>query len=442
MKKFIKAIALTAMITVLASCGGTETSSTESESTGNQETSSTEQDTSDVEKITVWAWDPNFNVDIMNNAKERYESNNDGVMIEVVDMAKGDLEQLLHTDLASGVKTNLPDIVLIEDYNAQKYLQSYPGAFKDLTNDFNYDDFANYKVELMKLGDSTYGVPFDSGVTGFFYRKDVLAEAGYAPEDLQNLTWDEFINIGLDVKEKTGKALLSFGRNDGGIMRVMMQSAGEWYFNADGSLNMAGNPVLLEALEAYKKIVESEIIIPTTGWTDWVGAFNSGDAVSVSTGAWIIGSVKSAEDQAGLWGLAPIPRLSNDSSINASNLGGSSWYVLDTDNSDTAIKFLQDTYGSDVEFYQDILVKNGAIGSYIPAYEGEAYEVADEFFDGQQIYIDLSNSIKNVPSINYGLYTYEADSAIMGLIEEFYAGRMTAEEVLVEAEKVVDMQIN
>ncbi len=434
MKKLLKAILVTVTVATLASCGGGNSGESGKDSSSSGEVGE--------QKVTVWAWDPNFNVDIMNNAKARFESNNDNITIEVVEMAKGDLEQLLHTDLASGVKSNLPDIVLIEDYNAQKYLQSYPGSFKDLTNDFNYDDFAEYKVELMKMGDSIYGVPFDSGVTGFFYREDILVEAGYNAADLENLTWDEFINIGLDVKEKTGKALLSFGRNDGGLMRVMMQSAGEWYFNEDGSLNIANNEVLKESLEVYKKIVDGDIIIPTTGWTDWVGAFNSGEASSVSTGAWIIGSVKAAEEQAGLWALAPISRLTNENSINASNLGGSSWYVLDTDNSETAIKFLQDTFASDVEFYQDILVKNGAIGSYKPAYSGESYMVEDEFFGGQKIYEDLSNSILNIPSINYGLYTYEADAAIMGLIEEFYAGRMTAEEVLLEAEKVVEMQIN
>jgi len=96
-------------------------------------------------KITIWAWDPNFNIPIMQEAAQRYKKINPNVDFDIVSMAKADVEQKLNTVLASGVKTNLPEIVLIEDYNAQKYLTSYPGAFADLTNHFNYKEFAPYK---------------------------------------------------------------------------------------------------------------------------------------------------------------------------------------------------------------------------------------------------------------------------------------------------------
>jgi len=81
-------------------------------------------------QITIWSWDPNFNIPIMQEAAERYAKDNPKVTFEITDLAKADVEQKLHINLASGVTAGLPDIVLIEDYNAQKYLQSYPGAFK------------------------------------------------------------------------------------------------------------------------------------------------------------------------------------------------------------------------------------------------------------------------------------------------------------------------
>ena len=48
------------------------------------------------------------------------------VEIEIVDYAKSDIETKLHTNLSTGSTKNLPDIVLMEDYSAQKYLNSYP----------------------------------------------------------------------------------------------------------------------------------------------------------------------------------------------------------------------------------------------------------------------------------------------------------------------------
>ena len=39
------------------------------------------------------------------------------------------------------------------------------------------------------------GIPFDSGVAGMFYRTDILEEAGYKSEDMQNITWNQFIEV-------------------------------------------------------------------------------------------------------------------------------------------------------------------------------------------------------------------------------------------------------
>ncbi len=259
-------------------------------------------------KITIWAWDPNFNIPVMAEAKARYQKVHPKVEIEIVDMAKADVEQKLNTVLASGAREGLPDIVLIEDYNAQKYLQAYPGAFADLTKKINYKDFAEYKTELMTLKRKIYGVPFDSGVSALFYRKDILAEAGFKPSDPNNITWDRFIEIGKIVKEKTGVAMVGFDTADGGTMRIMMQSAGQWYFDAKGDPHIVKNDAIREAFLTYKKLVDSGITKTTSGWNEWVAAFNKGETATVLTGCWIIGSIKAEASQAGLWAVAPTPR--------------------------------------------------------------------------------------------------------------------------------------
>ena len=102
--------------------------------------------TAQAKEITIWCWDPNFNVAIMKEAGERYAKTHPDVTLNIVDLAKLDVEQKLQTTLASGVTTALPDIVLIEDYGAQKYLQSFPDAFAPLSDTVDYSGFAPYKV--------------------------------------------------------------------------------------------------------------------------------------------------------------------------------------------------------------------------------------------------------------------------------------------------------
>ncbi len=380
------------------------------------------------QKITIWAWDPNFNIAIMQEAKARFQKANPNVEFEIVDMAKADVEQKLLINLSSGVTDGLPDIVLIEDYNAQKYLSSYPKSFADLTGKLDYSQFAPYKVKLMTLGGKTYGVPFDSGVAGTYYRSDLLAQAGFTAKDMENITWDRFVEIGEKVYAKTGASWCAFDPTDGGLVRIMLQSAGAWYFDKNGKPAIAGNPVMEAAVKAYAKIINSPATMKTSGWSEWVGAINSGKAATISTGVWITGSVKAEATQSGKWALAPIPRLDVPGSVNASNLGGSSWYVLNSSKvKDTAIKFLKDVYGADNDFYQKILVDRGAVGSYLPSQTGTAYVQADPFFGGQKVFQDFSKYMKAIPAVEFGSYTYEADAAIAAILPGVYKGGSIAD---------------
>lgn len=393
--------------------------------------------------LTVWAWDMNFNVPIMEEAAKVYNEKNPDVEIKVIDYARLDIEQKLHASLSAGAVRALPDIVLIEDYSAQKYLTSYPGNFADLTSSIDFKDFADYKVATMSVDNKVYGVPFDSGVTGMFYRTDYLEAAGYKSEDLQNITWDKFIEIGKAVKEKTGKSFMSGGLyDDMGMVRYMMQSSGSWYFNQAGEIDFVNNEALKEAVTTLKKIKDADIIKITNGWGEWVGSINSGDTATITTGAWIIGSIKSAADQEGKWAVAPTPRLSVSNSVNASNLGGSSWYIIEkSPNRDLAVDFMKTVYAGNNDFYEKILVDRGAIGTYLPSQATKAYEEKDRFFGGQEIYKDFGKWIKEIPAINYGTYVGEADTAVTGVLKFIIDGNISVEEGLERAERQLKSQL-
>jgi lactose/L-arabinose transport system substrate-binding protein len=377
----------------------------------------------------------------MEEAAQRYEAKNPGVDVKVVDFAKADIEQKLHTMLASGVTSALPDVVLIEDYNAQKYLQSYPGSFAPMTTAIDYSKFAPYKVNVMTVGGEVYGLPFDTGVSGLYYRTDILEKAGFSAQDMQNITWDRFIEIGKQVKQKTGVSMLGNNPSDLGLLRVMIQGAGSWYFNADGSLNIKDNKELAEGLRIFRDLHRTEIARPTIGWSEWVGSVNSGTVASITTGVWITASVKAGEGQEGNWAVAPTPRLNVEGAVNSSNLGGSSWYVLSASKAkDTAIDFLNDTFGSDKDFYEEILKTQGAVGSYLPAGNTTAYQYQDSYFNNQKIYSDFNKWAADIPAVNYGMYTYEVDSAIAAQMPSIMQGA-PIDKVLESVEQQLKYQI-
>ena len=129
--------------------------------------------------LTVWCWDPNFNGVTMREAGAIYAKTHPDVSLNVIDTtSQDDVKQKLQAQLLSGATDGLPDIVLIEDDIAQKYLQSFPGSFEPLSDSIDMSKFAHYKVAAATFEGKSYSLPFDSGVTGLFYRSDYLAQAG------------------------------------------------------------------------------------------------------------------------------------------------------------------------------------------------------------------------------------------------------------------------
>ncbi|MEH7073093.1 ABC transporter substrate-binding protein [Neobacillus drentensis] len=396
----------------------------------------------DTNEVTVWAWDPNFNIKAMNIAKDVYKKENADVNIKVVENAQDDIIQKLNTSLSSGSTKGLPNIVLIEDYRAQSFLKAYPDMFYELTDSFKADDFAQYKIAPTSLDGKNYGLPFDTGVTGLYVRTDYLEKAGYKVADLQNMDWNKYIEVGKKVKEATGKAMLTQDPKDLGLIRMMIQTSGAWYLKNDGvTPDIAGNAALKEAFQDYKAILDADLVKPVSDWGQFVAGFNSGDVATVPTGNWITPSIKAEASQAGKWAVLPMPKQAGISgSVNASNLGGSSWYVLNIPGKEKAAEFLGKTFGSNADFYQTLNKEMGAIGTYKPASQGEAYTAADDFFGGQKVVADFAAWTEKIPQVNYGMHTYAIEDILAVGMQDYLKGK-DLDKVLEDAQKQAEEQI-
>ena len=432
MKRFLVVLVLFMGVLMLAACSG-----------GNNNDNNEDGDfegTEDSDATTAWAWDPKFNIAALEVADEAYDD--DDFELNIIENAQDDIVQKLNTILSSGSDKGLPNIVLIEDYRAQSFLQSYPDAFYPVDDYMDTEDFADYKMATTDFDGHQYGIPFDSGSTGLFVRTDILDDAGYSVDDLTDITWEEYLEIGEDIKEKTDTDLLTLDPNDLGQIRMMIQSAGEWYTDEDGNEpNLADNEALKKAFEVYKEMMDSDTVKVVSDWSQFVGAFNNGDVATLPTGNWIIPSVKDEESQEGDWAVVPTPRLDIEESVNASNLGGSSLYVLNIDGKEEAAEFLADTFGSNEEMYETLVTDVGAIGTYLPALDNDAFKEEDDFFGGQSIIEDFSTWTDEIPGINYGLHTYEMEDIIINKMQDYLNGE-DLDDVLEGAQTEAESQVN
>lgn len=389
--------------------------------------------------VTVWCWDPAFNIFAMREAANIYNEINPNVTIEIVEVPWDDIQTRLTTAVMAGQMGSMPDILLMQDNANQKNVINYPGTFADLTDSgIDFSQFADYKVALTSVDGRNYAVPFDNGTTINALRVDILEEAGYTLEDFTDITWSQYIEMGKDILEKTGKPLISNVAESPDHLMLTLQSAGVWMFDDNGDPFFAENEVLVETIEVYVEMMRSGVGIQVNDWEQYISSLNRGTVAGTINGCWIIGSITAQEDQAGLWGITNIPRLDNaPNATNYSNQGGSSWMVLESSpNKEAAIDFLKHTFAGSVELYETILPPSGALATYLPAGESDVYSMPMEFFGGQTIYSDITEFASHVPEVEYGVYNYEARDALAVAIAQVLQGQ-SIENALREAEDTV-----
>ena len=126
-KKNAAALMAAAMAaSLLVGCGGSATSeatstadSTPAESTAESTADSTAADTTadGDETLTVWAWDPNFNIYALKQAEAIYQKDHPNFKLNIEENVYSDIETKLITAATSEDYSTLPDIFLMQDYS-------------------------------------------------------------------------------------------------------------------------------------------------------------------------------------------------------------------------------------------------------------------------------------------------------------------------------------
>lgn len=400
MKSRIWALLLAGLVLTAAGCGKQVPAETEA---------------TKVNEIIIWTWDETFNVKAAKKAAAIYEEEHPELSIQVITKEREEIQTDVKNLLSAELYENLPDIIMLEDYDVQEMLAQFDDEFVDLTDRMNYDKFVDYKKKLCSRGGRMYGIPFDSGTAALFYRIDLLEQAGYTEADMQDLTWEQYIEIGKDVYRKTGIPMLTLDPTDFPLVRVIMQSCGSWYVREDGvTVTIADNEALYQAMEIYRQLLESNVGRSVNGWNEFISAFQQGEVASVISGGWIISSIKARPEQENLWRIAPIPVVTgNENAVAASNVGGSGWYVLkNSAHSETAAEFAVSMFGENDELLNQLITEIGIVPAVKDPTVLPNYDTPDPFFGGQQATRLLTGLETHIPVVNYGSKTYEIEDIL------------------------------
>lgn len=422
LKKGLAALGAATLTIALAACGGGDDGSKADDNT-----------------LTVWAWDPNFNIYAMKEAEKIYAKDHPGFKLEVVETPWDDLQPKLTTLAQSQEIDNLPDIFLIQNNAFQKNVINYPDLFDDFSGtDVDFSQYPEAVTDYSVVDDVNYGLPFDSGTAVTALRTDILEEAGYTIDDFTDITWDEFIAKGKQVLAKTKKPLLSGEAGSSDVPTLILQSAGASLFDEEGNPTIVDNDALRKAIDVYTELVKSGLFVEVNSWDQYIGSFVNGDVAGAMNGVWILGSVQSAEDQSGKWAITNLPKLDGvDGATNYSANGGSSWAISANADKDLAADFLAETFAGSTELYDTILPSSGALANWTPAGESKVYAEPHEFFGGDPIYAKVIDFSSKVPSNNTGAYYYEGRDAVSSAMTKIINGS-DPDAALKEAQETVE----
>ncbi|MFV0286343.1 MAG: ABC transporter substrate-binding protein [Demequina sp.] len=393
--------------------------------------------------LTVWAWDPAFNIFAMEEAEKVYQEEHPDFELEIQEVTWEDLQPRLTTLAQSQEFEELPDIFLMQNNAFQKNAINYPDLFTDITDSgIAFDEFPEGVTAYSTLDGANYGVPFDAGTAVSALRTDILEEAGLTVDDFTDITWDQYIELGKQVLEATGKPMLSGIAGEPDTILMMLQSAGQSLFDDEGNPTITDNAALADAIDIYSQMVEAGIYLEVNSWDEYIGSLVNGNVAGTINGIWISGSLQTAEDQSGKWNMTNLPIVDGiDGATHYSANGGSSWAVSSNANVELATDFLASTFSVSTELYDTILPASGAVANWLPAGDSDVYAEPQEFFGGQPIYADVISFGAEVPANNTGAYYYEARDAVGVAITQIMGGTDAA-SALGEAQSTVEFAMN
>ncbi|ATG50197.1 ABC transporter substrate-binding protein [Brachybacterium vulturis] len=326
--------------------------------------------------LSYWAWlkDLQKVADIFNQKQDR-------IRVETTWIPSGNsggYAKILSAVSAGGG----PDIAQIELRQVPEF--ALAGALTELTRyglAEQADAFDPGALSQVKVGESYWAVPQDTGPVATFYNRQVLEEelGLQAPA-----TWQEFRETAEAVSE-AGKSLITLDPSDGSyLISWMMQSGAVWFRPEDDGwiVDMTGDASMRVA-EFWDEIFAADII--GTGYgafsTPWMAAAGEGDVLATISGSWSDALIKSVPGADGKWAVAPMPTWPDGYA--SGGHGGSAAAVLSTsEHPAEALEFI--TWMCTDPEGIDAMIKYSGIG-WSPAedYIGEARLEPSEFFSGQ-----------------------------------------------------------
>ncbi|MGM7670888.1 extracellular solute-binding protein [Microbacterium sp. A93] len=205
-----------------------------------------------------------------------------------------------NASVAGGEPANIANL---HDYSMSDYAtRDQLLAFDPEALDIDMTDATEQAQKSVMWDGSTYAVPFDAHALVMHVNTDVLAEAGYIGEDGRPVlptSPDELLQMGKDVKDKTGLMLFSAGfANDDMAWRFfysLVRQQGSDVLSADGSAEV-DTEAAAEALNLINDMLDAGYMHTDADYAGSIDEWKSQQSAILLNGVWAINEYASTLD--------------------------------------------------------------------------------------------------------------------------------------------------
>ena len=437
------------LVTVLAlaaaACGDDDTESgatasddTASDATGDTTAGTTGSDATapdagagDGEPVTISWWHIQNNDPGLSNWQamaDEFTALHPNVTIDINVLENEAFKAALQTNLQAG---DIPD--LFQSWGGGGLREQVEaGLVQDITEQSSgfIDTLNPGAVGLYNVDGKQYGVPFNLGMVGFWYNKDLFTQAGI---EAPPATWDEFLDVVQQLKD-AGITPIAVGAGDKWPAHfyysyLMVRLGGADLMNAiaaDGNFNV---PEVIAAGDELKRLIDMEPFQPgflaATWEPDESGAIGNGLAAMDLMGQWAPGAFRTAAgvpegELAFELGWFPFPMVEGGAGAATDAFGGGDGFAVGKDAPPEAVEFL--------EFITNVDNAKvwGESGSGLPVTAGSEVSITDPNMQMVLAGIDQATFVQLYLD---QFFTPDVGAAVNDAVQTLFAGTATSEEV-------------
>ncbi|ARM90749.1 sugar ABC transporter substrate-binding protein (plasmid) [Rhizobium sp. CIAT894] len=372
--------------------------------------------------LTIWSW--NVAASALKSTLPGFNKQFPDIKVTVEDLGNSQVfDKTLAACAAGG--DGLPDIVSIENFEAEIFWSRFPDCFANL-KELGYTadiqaKFPDFKRTELEVGDVAYAMPWDSGPVAVFYRRDLYEKAGVDPSTIS--TWDDFIAAGKKISAANPGTVMAQAdfNGDSEWFRMIANEQGCGYFSTDGQNITINQPACVASLQKVKEMKDAGTLT-AANWDEKIQANTAGKAASQLYGGWYEGTVRSTSpDLKGKWGVYKMPSLTADGP-HAANLGGSSLAISATSaNKEAAWKFVNYALGTN-EGQVTMLKEFGLVPSLLSAEKDPFVNEPQPYWGGQKVWADILATLPKIVPSRGTAFQSDAEAIFKATQTKFFAG--------------------